>query len=161
MHATLYQSVTNSFTGEVITHEDGEVGQVSTHLPRPRPAFFVLATRAEAEEHIVPHTMQADYCSYIFDLPSWRLEDSWACGPKWDHFSFIVPIQHSKDDPPGLIFRVFPFSGMNQVKWLPIGEPSTEFFYHPTGVEIPDIEVATLEALRQRLRDEGRWELDQ
>jgi hypothetical protein len=97
----------------------------------PRPAFWMTATEADVEEHLRP--LMHETCVERYDewRDHWaRIEDETLDG-RW---SFLVPARPSKEDPPMLMIRVFPYSGLNNEKDTYLRIPGeTEYEGDPKG----------------------------
>jgi len=77
----------------------------------PRLAYWLTATEAEVEKHLLPilHTRCAERYHGWKDDPV-KVEDETLDG-RW---SFLVPENPNGEDSPMFFFRVFPYSGMQQ-----------------------------------------------
>lgn len=121
----------------------------------PRPVLWVLATKTEADEFITPHMVNGNhYWREVRKKPAQELETSWMWG---EEFCFFVPVPTRLTDAPTVMFRIFPYSGLQTMKPWPVGGQGDPT---PVGRVISDIETQTLERFIQDLKGEGLWEAE-
>ena len=136
--------------------EEGEDAARVIRDSRIRTVFWVLATREEAEEYIVPHMVnEVLYWKEVLRMPR-NLQEDDTIWSYTDEFSFFVPQVSRLRDAPTVCSRVFPYSAMQSNKPWHIGE-ADKHTYTAKGIEIPNIEAYTFEGLIDQLNSEGRW----
>lgn len=124
---------------------------------KARTVFWVLATKEEALEHIVPHMVNAViHWKSVLKLEELNLEAFESAWRQDGEFLFFVPIEPKLTDAPFASLRLFPYTGKNQCPPWDIGSV-TEGACKAEGVQISDIKPATLLGLRQKLIDSGDW----